>query len=433
MSKMTVHATVACLLLLLLTACSGSSNKAADAGNAEPATPVEVATAKQETIHHIITAEAVLYPVKQATVVPKISAPVKEFLVNRGDHVRTGQVLAYLEDRDLVAAARESKGLYQQAQAAYATTTNATMPDDLTKATTDVESAQQAFEAASKVYESRRTLFEQGALARKLVDDAKVAMVQAQSQYETTKRHLESLKTVGRSEQVRSAQAQVDAAKAHYEASAAQVSYAEIRSPISGIVADRPLNIGEIASSGTAVMSIVDISQVIARANVPVREAAAIHVGNPATISGPGGELAGKITVVSPSVDANTTTVQVWVQAVNTDERLKPGVTVQISVDAEKIDDAIVVPNAALLSLEEGGDKVMVAGADGLAHERKVEVGVRQGDLVQILSGVKAGEQVITVGALGLEDKAKIDTSKPAQEGEKDKGSDTQKGEAEKQ
>ena len=62
-------------------------------------------------------------------------------------------------------------------------------------------------------------------------------------------------------------------------------------------------------------MTVVDISSVIARANVPVHEAAAIHVGKPAKISGPGGELTGKVTVVSPAVDPNTTTVQVWVQA----------------------------------------------------------------------------------------------------------------------
>jgi len=421
MLKICVPLTVACVLGL--SACSSSAKQETEKGGdaAEAATPVQVETAKRESIQHLITAEAVLYPITQANVMPKISAPVKRFLVNRGDHVRQDQVLAVLEDTDLVASARESAGLYQQAQAAYKTTTAATLPDDLTKATTDVQSAQQGLDAATKVYQNREVLFQQGALAQKLVDDAKVAMVQAQSQYETAKRHLDSLQTVGRNEQVASAQAQVDAAKAHLENAQAQVSYAEIRSPINGIVSDRPLNIGEIASSGSAVMSVVDISSVIARANVPVHEAAAIRVGKRAKISGPGGEISGTVTVVSPAVDANTTTVQVWVQARNTGEHLKPGTTVQISVDANEIPNAIVVPVAALLSLEEGGEKVMVASSDGAAHERKVEVGVKQGDRVQILNGVKEGEQVITVGGLGLEDKAKIEIAKPGEQGAPDK------------
>ncbi len=410
MSKIHLLSTLGCLLILA--GCSRSSD--AGAGDeAEAATPVQVAVAKREPIQQLVTAEAILYPVKQASIVPKISAPVQRFLVQRGDHVRQGQLVAVLEDRDLVAAAQESNQLYQQAQASYQNTAAATMPDDLTKAKTDVESARQAQDAATKVYENRQALLREGALAQKLVDDAKVAMVQAQSQFQTAQQHLTSLETVGRTEQLKSAQAQMDAAKAHYQSSEAQVSYAEVRSPISGIVSDRPLNIGEMASSGSAVLSIVDISRVVARANVPVHEAASITTGRPATISGPGGELTGKVTVVSPAVDPNTTTVQVWVEAPNPGERLKLGTTVQISVDAGEIPDAIVVPVTALLASDEGGEKVMVAGSDGLAHERKVEVGVRSGDDVQIASGVKDGEQVVTEGGLGLDDKAKIQVAKP--------------------
>lgn len=414
---MKLYATLAIASLLALAACSGKPDQAA--GESEPATPVQVATAKRETIHSVIGAEAILYPLKQANIVPKISAPVARFLVQRGDHVGQGQLLAVLEDRDLVAAAQESKQLYEQAQAAYQNTANATMPEDLTRAKRDVESARQAFEAAKRVYENRQTLFREGALAQKLVDDAKVAMVQAQSQYETAQQHLHSLETVGRTAQLKSAQAQMEAAKAHYESAAAQLSYAEVRSPMNGSVSDRPLNIGEMASSGSAVMSIVDISRVVARANIPVHEAAKIRHGAAATISGAGGDLNGKVTVISPAVDPNTTTVEVWVEAANPNEKLKLGETVKVSIDAGEVPDAIVVPAAALLSSEEGGEKVMIAGADSLAHERKVEVGVRAGDEVQILKGVNAGEQVITEGALGLDDKAKIQIGKAGEADEK--------------
>jgi RND family efflux transporter MFP subunit len=287
------------------------------------------------------------------------------------------------------------------------------MPEDLTKAQADVQSATEALEAARKVYESRETLHREGALARKLVDDAKVALVQARSLHETAQRHLESLETVSRQAQTEAAKAAVVASKAHYEGAAAQVAYAEVRSPISGVVSDRPLYEGEMASSSSALVSIQDISEVVARANVPVQEAAAITTGDSATISGPGGKLNGKVIVVSPTVDPSTTTVQIWIRAKNTKEQLRPGVNVQIAINAEKIPDALVVPAASILSREDGGDKVMVAGADSLAHERKVQLGIRSGDDVQILSGVKEREQVITVGGLGLEDKAKITTAKP--------------------
>jgi len=163
-----------------------------------------------------------------------------------------------------------------------------------------------------------------------------------------------------------------------------------------------------MAASGSPIVSIVDISQVVARANVPVKEAAAIKVGRPANITGPEGDIGGKVTVVSPAVDPSTTTVEVWVQAPNPGEKLKPGGTVRVSIKAETLQDVIIVPAAALLNSDEGGQKVMVAGKDNLAHERKIAVGVRQGDNVELTSGVQEGEKVIVSGGLGLDDKAKI-------------------------
>ena len=424
MSKKCWLAMVACTALLAACGSKKGPDQAEGGGKgaAEPVTPVEVAKVERGTIHHVITADAILYAVDQANVTAKISAPVKRFQVNRGDHVRAGQLLAQLENRDLEAGVQESKQLVEQAQAAYQTTTGAQMPEDLTKAQADVQSAKQALEAAQRVYESRVQLQNEGALAQKLVEDAKVALVQAQSQLQTAQRHLASLEQVGRRELVKNAQAQVDAAKARLQNAEAQLSYSEIRSPISGVVSDRPLYAGEMAPSGTAIVSVVDISRVTARANIPVKEAAAIRVGKPATISGPGAEVRGKVTVVSPAVDPNTTTVEVWVQAPNPGEKLKPGVTVKVVIAAEEIRNALIAPAAALLSSEEGGDKVMVIGKDSLAHEHKVDVGVREGEKVQIVKGVEEGEDVITVGGLGLDDKAKVQVGKGEDKEDKDAG-----------
>jgi len=401
--------------LLCLAACS---QKPAEQDESQAVTPVQVANATTSTIHRRITAEAVLYPLKQANIVPKISAPVQRFYAQRGDHVREGQLLAVLEARDLRATAEESKELYEQAQANFTSTSRATVPEDVAKSKADLEASRQALDAARHVYESRLKLYHEGALARKLVDDAEVSLAQAQSQFDTAQAHLKGLENFGTTQQVRGAQAQMDAAKAHYESAEAQLSYTEVRSPLTGVISDRPVNLGDMASAGAALFTVVDISQVVARANIPVQDASMIRSGQLATISGPAGELAGKISVVSPAVDANTTTLQVWVDAPNPGERFKPGATVQISIDLGEVKNAVVVPVAALLPSDQGGEQVMIASTDGLAHAREVQTGVREGNQVQILSGVKPGEQVITQGALGLDDKAKIQITKPGQSGE---------------
>ena len=202
------------------------------------------------------------------------------------------------------------------------------------------------------------------------LDESRVAMVQAQIQLSTAQRHLETLDSVSQREAIRGAEAQMNAAKAHMDSASVQLSYTQIRSPISGVVADRPVYPGEMAVPGTPLVSLVDISQLTARANVPVRDAAAIRVGRPARITGPDGDLAGKVTVVSPAVDPNTTTVEVWVQVPNAGEKLKPGATVRVSIIAETIQNTLVVPTTALLNSDEGGQKVIVIDKDSVAHEQ---------------------------------------------------------------
>ncbi len=398
---------------LLFTGCG---KKTAEAEKEAP-TPVTVEAASRGAIDHVIAADAVLYPINQANVTSKISAPVKKVLVNRGVHVAAGKVLLELEDSDLAAAAAESKHQYEQAQAAYQTATGMTVLDDKTKAEADVRSAQQALEAAKKVYENRVVLVKEGALAQKLADDAHVSMVQAQSAYDTSQRHLEGLNNVGHREAIRNAEAQLSAAKSHYEAATAQVTFAQIRSPISGIVSDRSLYPGEMPASGAPLISIVDIRQIIARANLPVKDAAAIKIGRPARLTGPDGDIPGTVTVVSPAVDPSTTTVEVWVKAENPGEKLKPGGTVRVAIIAETIQNTIVVRTEALLNADDGGQKVMVV-KDGVARERRISVGVRQGARVQIISGLQEGDQVVMSGGLGLEDKAKVAVQAPKVEEE---------------
>jgi multidrug efflux pump subunit AcrA (membrane-fusion protein) len=407
-------------ILLSLSSCKAKDKDKEAAAETEAPTPVQVEAAHLGAIDRVITTDAILYPINQSNVTSKITAPVKRVLVNRGDHVKAGQLIAELEGADLVAAASESQQQYNQAQANLQTVTGATVPEDLTKAQADVESARQTLEAAKAVYTNRVELVKQGALAQKLADDAKVTMVQAQSQFDTTQRHLQALNQVAQREQIRSAQAQADAAKAHYDTAAVQVAYTQIRSPINGVVADRPVYPGEMAASGGPIISLVDISSVVARANVPVNDAAYIKVGRPATVELPEGNLAGKVTVISPAVDPASTTVEVWIEIPNTGERLKPGGTVHVSINAETIQNTLIVPAAAILNSDEGGQQVMVVTKDNVAHERKVNVGVRQGMNVQIVSGVQEGDQVVTVGGLGLEDKAKVKIQAPPAEDEDD-------------
>ncbi len=135
--------------------------------------------------------------------------------------------------------------------------------------------------------------------------------------------HLTALQAAGKKDQLKSAKGQLTSAQGKYEGAAAQLAYSEIRSPIDGVVTERPLYPGETAAAGTPLLVVMDTSSVIARAHIPQEQAAALKVGDAATITAPGDiQVNGKVTLVSPALDPNSTTVEVWVEAPNPDGQL---------------------------------------------------------------------------------------------------------------
>src|SRR3982074_1592675 len=115
--------------LLVISGCAKQQVK-----EAEPIVPVQVSAVRQDSIRRIVSADAVLFARDWSNVMPKISAPVRKFYVNRSDPAAQGQVVGELEGSDLRAVAVEGKGQLDQAEANYRTTSGATVPEEVTKA-----------------------------------------------------------------------------------------------------------------------------------------------------------------------------------------------------------------------------------------------------------------------------------------------------------
>lgn len=386
--------------VLLLSGCSSSDK------TPTPVVSVQTAIVERTSIPVILTGEAMLVPLHQAILAAKISAPVAKYYVQRGDRVRKGQLLATLENNDLRGAALGSEGQYQQAKAQYTTTTESTVPQEVQKAQLDLAQAKAEVDLQQRIYTSRDKLFKEGALPGRDVDQAKVALVQAKSTFDVATRHLEAVEKVSRAAELASAAGQLHAALGNFDQAKAMLSYSEIRSPIDGYVADRPLYAGEMAAAGTPIVTVMDIDALVAKAHLPQALIQGLPIGAPAQVLVPGlhNPAKGSVMLVSPGLDPGTTTVEVWVRVDNRTHLLKPGTPVHVAVDARTIPDALVIPAAAILQDEGGGKHVMVVGTDNIAHRREVQVGVETNGQVQILSGVNAGMQVITVGSYAMDD-----------------------------
>ncbi len=398
----TVAVATTCLILFLA-ACKSSTDTVSTAVN------VEATTAKIRSISEQVRTDAVLYPLAQAAIAPRITAPVKRFLVQRGAHVKAGQLLAELENKDLAAASMDNRGVFDQAKAAYQTTTKAQVPEDYQKAQLDVEQSKANLDVAQKIFESRQLLFSEGALPGRDLDSAKAALVQAKAAYDIAVHHLESAQSVSRAAALQSAKGQLDSAEGKYLGAEAQFDYSEIRSPIDGVVTERPLYPGETAASGTPLITVMDTSALLAKLHLPQAQAQRLKVGAAAevTVAGVDAPIPAKVTLISPALDPGSTTLEVWVRVENPKGELKPGTPARVAIVGTTIKDALIVPSISLITDNAGSKKVMLI-QDGMAKAHAVDVGIEDAGMVQILSGLKPGDQVVTTGAYELEDGSKV-------------------------
>jgi multidrug efflux pump subunit AcrA (membrane-fusion protein) len=389
-------------LSLFLPACA--SKKEEKAAEAEPLVNVEAAPVLTTSIQLKIAGEGVLYPVQQQTVVPKITAPVRVFHVNKGSIVHAGQLLAELESQDLAGAVAENQAVLNQAEATYQTTARASVPQETTKAELDVRAAQAVVDAQQKRYDNLQNLLREGAIAQKEVNDSQVSLTQARNQLELAQRVLQDLQSVGREQTLKGAAAQRDAARVRLETSQVQLGYSKIVSQIDGVVTDRPLFAGETAASGSPLLTIMDLSSVIARTHVSQEDAAQIRVGQSANLYPPEGGAAvhGKVTQISPAIDPSNTTVEVWVEAANPGMKLRAGTSLRLEIIARSEPAALVIPLTAVLTSNSGATSVMVVGEGDRPQKKSVKLGIKSGDKVQVLEGVAAGDRVVTTGSYDL-------------------------------
>jgi multidrug efflux pump subunit AcrA (membrane-fusion protein) len=364
---------------------------------------------EQGEIAESIVADATLAPLAQAAIVPKIAAPVERFYVQRGSRVKAGQLLATLENRDLTAAALDNQGAYDTAQAAFATQTQAQVPEDYQKAQLDVRQAKAQLDLNQSIVNARKQLFAEGAIPGRDLDTATAALVQAQAAYDTASKHLQSVENVSHKAAMDQAQGQLTSAKGKYLGSQAQVSYSEIHSPIDGVVTDRPLFAGETAAAGAPLITVMDTSALLAKVHLSQTVAQRLKVGDDATIAIPGAAhtVPAKVSLISPALDPGSTTVEIWLRIDNRSGALKAGTPVRASITGRSVASALKIPLSAVLTADDGSKSVMVVGSDSAAHRKPVTLGINNGEDVQLLTGLSLSD-VVATNAYGLDDGTKV-------------------------
>jgi len=196
----------------------------------------------------------------------------------------------------------------------------------------------------------------------------------------------------------------LDTARAQSESDRIQLGYTEIRAPFAGLIVTRHIHYAEQVNAGMPLFRISDFNPLLCPIQIPERDIPKVQVGQQAYLTleaWPGERFPARVLRVRPVVDSATGTVRVTLE-VETGGRLRPGMFARAFVQTETRSDALVVPKSAL-SLESIGDTVYVAEGDS-ASRREVQLGFKEGEFVEVSSGVSEGERIIVVGQDGLSD-----------------------------
>jgi multidrug efflux pump subunit AcrA (membrane-fusion protein) len=390
-----------------------------------PVVSVKVVKAEKENIASPVSAVGTIWPREKADVAAKISAQITKMALLKNKVVHAGEVIAVLESRDLQTQRAEAVAALNEARANERSLITGTIPK------TNAEDQKALLDARAKVnnaratYERRRALFERGGISKKELEASQLELTTAEDelrlQEQTVALRTHSLNPNDRAlAAAKTAQAQQRVATLD-----AQLSYATIRSPITGIVTDQFQYEGEFASAGGKLVTIADTSTVIVKAPFADTAVAELKTGDTVTVlptDASAEEMHGQITLLSRSSDPTNRTVEIWVTLGNEDGKLRANGAAQVTVFANSKDDAIVVPTSAVTLETSNADEgtVMVVDAQNVAHETKVKIGIRTPEKIEIVEGLKGGETVVVEGNYALPDKTKVEPQTNADDADKE-------------
>lgn len=324
--------------------CGRSSHSEANGNGDDVTVPVEVGMVTSGDIASYWTGTATLEAEKETEVVAKVGGVVKRILVEEGDYVTAGQVLAKLDDEKIAVQMEQAKA-------------------NLDKLRSDYDRAQELYDEN---------------------------LVSAQ-EFQRTKYEYESQ-------------------KAAYGLCALDLEYTAIRSPISGVVAERLIKVGNMVLANSAAFRVTDPDPLLAVLHVPERQVGKLRDGQRAAINVDAlgeAEFSGRVDRISPVVDPSTGTIKVTVEVHDASRSLKPGMFARINIVHNVHAGALLAPRDAIM--EEDDESTVFVVSDSTALRRVVKTGYVNSVHIEVLEGLALGDTVVTTGKGSLKDSSRVD------------------------
>lgn len=395
-------AAVIVLMSFLVWGCSRSENTASAAkatATSPPAPksiPVDVARIKAYSLERKVEFVGSLMADEEVTVSSELDDTVERVAVDLGDRVKKGELMVKLADEELKLKVEEASFYLKEVMAKLGIEEKTQMVSDPAQ-TTIGKKAQADFDDAGLNLKRVQSLVDQKIISRQELDNAETRFKIARANYEAA---LESVKTL---------MATLEAKKASLALANKKLSDTVIKAPIAGAVSKRFVSGGEYVKIGNPLLTLVSDNPLKLKGAVPERYAGDIKAGQEVSLvvdAYPAQVFKGKVARISPSSSVDTRSISLEARIPNEKLLLKPGFFAKATVST-RIDEGIpMIPNAALYTFA-GVNKVFVVN-DGKAQQRFVKLGTRNGELIEVLEGVKVGELVAVSFLNRLEDNSPV-------------------------
>ncbi|MEX0721230.1 MAG: efflux RND transporter periplasmic adaptor subunit [Balneolaceae bacterium] len=369
----------ALIVSLFLVNCGGDNSSQNSSGfpgfmgqGGQRASSVETSSVEMGTIAEQVRSYGSIRAKNVVAVMPQISNRITNMYVDLGDTVSQGQMLAKIYD--------------------------ATYRDQLAQARSQVQQSRSALRRDSTQFERQQQLLERGLSSESEFDIAQATYQNSLAQFESARAQL--------------TQAQED------------FNNTEVRSPVSGVVISRNLEEGDLASSGAAIFEVASTSGYESRVFLPAQDWRNVKIGQEVNlrVSNESRMAAqGVVTRKSPQLDPTTGLGEVVITLNQAGNSIIPGVLVENVINIARKDRTIIVPRSALVEQVETvinpesntidlerTYSVFVSRGDSVAERRELELGIEQGDKIEVLSGLLPNEDIIITGQQGLEDGSRI-------------------------
>jgi HlyD family secretion protein len=391
--------------------------------SAVPDVSTMTVTVDSQPLQVRIDASGQVQPVQTVNLSPKTSGLLVELLVEQGDRVSQGQVIARMEYESVEARLDQSRARVAQAEARLSAVRSGNRPEEIAQAEAQVAQAEaRVTEAQSQVdlaeerVRRNRSLATEGAISLDDLDEvlnqaetARASLAQTQASLREAQRNLELLQRGSRAEDIAEAEAQL--AEAQADLRSVQVEYDDtfIRAPFDGVITQKYASEGAFvtpttsaseatSATSTAIVALAEGLEVLA--DVPEVDIQQLRVGQPVEIVAdayPDQVFRGEVLLIAPEavVEQNVTSFQVRIALTSGEDKLLSGMNVDVTFLGDEITNALVVPTVAIVT-RDGETGVLVPNEDNEPEFRAVMLGTSVGNQTQILEGLEPGERVFT-------------------------------------